>query len=199
MVKVDLRSDVARARRFIERRVRRYPKYVNIGPGADEDPIAQIVLGYYVADAAYISLIFDTRPDADSDGAWTLFLQDETVLMFPKWVAAGDALCDGKAVELTTLRGAKKVLVGDEGCDELVALIGKMLADLMKKLRREKLFDALPLRDDAFMLVEDFGGDGGWPESYDVIKTEGRIKPLRSKTSSKRPSAARRSASAARR
>ncbi|MCA9553365.1 MAG: serine/threonine protein kinase [Myxococcales bacterium] len=75
----------------------------------------------------------------------------------------------------------------------------EMLADLMKKLRREKLFDALPLRDDAFMLVEDFGGDGGWPESYDVIKTEGRIKPLRSKTSSKRPSAARRSASAARR
>ena len=176
MSKVDLQLDSRRVERFIQKRVRGYHRYVNVGPGDDDDPVVQVVLGYYVADAAYVSLVFDTRPDASSDGEWTRYLRDETLLYFPKWVAAGDALFDGRRVELTTQRGARKTLSPDSEADDLSVFVGKMLADLMRRLRRQKFFEALPLAQTAFMLVEDFGGGFSWPSEYERIRTQGRLR-----------------------
>lgn len=50
-MKIDLQKDAQKIRRYIEKRIRDYPNYENLGPGDDSDPIALITVGYYLEQA----------------------------------------------------------------------------------------------------------------------------------------------------
>jgi hypothetical protein len=52
-MKLDLAKEKERIRKYIVRRIRDYPKYVNLGPGNDEDPIQAVYLGFYAAQGGY--------------------------------------------------------------------------------------------------------------------------------------------------
>jgi hypothetical protein len=93
-MKLDLQKDAQKIGRYIQQRVRDYPVFINLGPGKDDDPISLVTLGYYVEQTGYLALVFDTRPDADNDGQWTLHIEnDVNVIAFPKWLAAFERLC----------------------------------------------------------------------------------------------------------
>ncbi|MGV3724199.1 MAG: hypothetical protein ACO1SX_25170, partial [Actinomycetota bacterium] len=67
---IDLREDYKTVAEHLAARVRDYSGPANKGPGKAEDPIALMTLGYQFAQAAWVALGFDPRPDAKSYGHW---------------------------------------------------------------------------------------------------------------------------------
>lgn len=178
-MKLDLAKDKARIRRYIAKRIKDYPVYVNCGPGEDADPIQAIMLGFYAAQGGYVYLVFDTRPGKNFDGNWTLFLEDTTLFLLPKWTAFYEHVCSGNPGTLILSDGSRKELkyMDDDATSEkkVNAFIGEMLRTLMIELSEDGTLAQLPLRKDAFMMVEEFDGHYFWPDIKSVA-TKGRIK-----------------------
>jgi hypothetical protein len=175
-MKLDLQKDERKIRSFIQKRVRDFATYENLGPGKDSDPVALITLGYYLEQAGYVALVFDTRPDADNDGTWTLHIENDTnVLPFPKWCKAFEKLCEGGSVEVVLPGGNARTLDDSDDNESVATLFGKMLRDTMLSLRDDGTFAELPLASKAFFVVEEFDGNYGWPV-YEKRKTLGRLK-----------------------
>lgn len=175
-MKLDLQKDEQKIRRYIQQRIGDYNPKKNEGPGKAGDPIALITLGYYLEQAGYFALVFDTRPDADNDGEWTGHIENDiNVLEFPRWCAAFEKLCDGGSVTVT-LPGGKTRTLGESDDNASVArLFGEMLLDIMTSLRDEQAFDDLPLAKKAFFVIEEFDGNWGWPD-YKRRRSLGRLK-----------------------
>lgn len=175
-MKLDLRKDAQKIRRFIEKRIRDYPKYENLGPGEDADPIALISLGYYLEQTGYFAMVIDTRPDADNDGEWTLHIEnDVNVLAFPQWCAAFEELCEGGSVSVTLPNGKTRILDEADDTDSVARLFGETIREIVVSLRDAGAFDSLPLSPKAFFVIEEFDGHWGWPD-YKKRKTLGRLR-----------------------
>lgn len=185
-MKLDLSKDKERIWKYVVQRIKDYPIYVNDGPGEDDDPIQAIVLGFYAARGGYIYLVFDTRPGKNLDGNWTLHIDEPTMHHFPKWCEFYERVCDGKSATLVLDDGSSKKiqnlvdddddLVDEEAEDELNAYFGEMLKNLMSELKEDGTLAELPLRKDAFMIIEEFDGHYFWPEARSC-RTKGRILP----------------------
>jgi hypothetical protein len=174
-MKVDLRKDQEKLRRYILQRVNEYPLFVNDGPGKDDAPIQLVTIGYYLDQTGYASVIFDTRADADTDGQWTLHLNEATTMvMFPQWRSLMAAWYRQRPAELVRLNG-KSMQVTQKSIDVagIAAAVGEMLRDTMIQLRDEGLLRSLPLSEDAFLSVEEFDGHWSSAKSY---KSRKRIK-----------------------
>jgi hypothetical protein len=178
-MKLDLSKDKQRIRKYISQRIKDYPVYVNVGPGEDADPIQAIVLGYYASQGGYIYLVFDTRPGKNLDGNWTLHIDEPTMFHIPKWTELFEKAREGKRVSLVQDDGSVKELQyspdDDKAEDKLNAHFGDMLKTLMGELNEDGTLRQLPLRKDAFMIIEEFDGYYFWPEPRSC-KTKGRIK-----------------------
>jgi hypothetical protein len=175
-MKINLQSDQRKLRRYIEQRIRNYPKYENLGPGEDDDPIGLITAGFYAEQSGYVSLIFDTRKDAEVDGEWTGYIENDTnILEFPKWLAAYDAICDDKKVFVTRHDGLETTLQDFDGDEGVNRVFGEMIVDTMVRLRDDGTLSQLPLTPKAFMVVEEFDDRFFWPP-YNSPKAKGRIK-----------------------
>ena len=185
-MKLNLKSDRTKIRRYIEKRVRDYEHYTNLGPGDDEDDIARITVGFYAAQGGYVTVVFDTRPDAGPDlgfdGEWTLWICDDTMFALPKWVDACDAMAGGKTVEVLRHDGKTENLKGDGGCDRIDACLGEMLVDLMLELCADGTLAELPLAKNAYMVIEEFDNSFFWPrpaeKSWPDRKTQQKIVKL---------------------
>jgi hypothetical protein len=174
-MKLDLQKDRVKLRKYIEKRIRDYPVYENLGPGDDEDPVGLITLGYYAEQGGYANLVFDTRNDAEVDGEWTVHIDNETnTCPFPKWTVACETLGDGKPVDIIKHDGTKVTLKGYEDDQAVQAVFGDMLVDVLNELRDDGTLAKLPLGPAAFMVVEEFDGRYFFPE-YETRKTAGRI------------------------
>lgn len=166
-MKINLKNDARKIYNHIKRRVKDYPKYINPGPGEDEDPISQITLGYSVDQSGWIALVFDTRPGAEPDGEWNSYIE-ENMLEFASWSEAIDALFDeNEPIELTLPDGKKQTLGED---DDLTEVVGVMLKDVLLQARKENLFHDLPIAKSNLMGVEDQEGAYGWPDYDDRFK-----------------------------
>ncbi len=157
-MKVDLAKDQKTIRRYILQRIKDYPVYENDGPGEDDAPIQLITMGYYLEQIGYFALVFDTRPDADSDGQWTLHIDDETnVLHFPQWCSLVESWYDGKPCQLVLSDGTScRITKKTHTYASIAQVIGEMLRDTMIQLRDEDALQPLPLGNDAFLIVEEF-------------------------------------------
>ena len=183
-MKLDLSRDKEKIRRYISKRIKNYPAYVNDGPGEDDDPIQAIMLGFYAEQGGYIYLVFDTRPGKNLDGNWTLHIDEPNMLHFPKWCDFYEKACEGDAVTLVLDDGTVKKLaytaddedecVDDDSLEELNSYFAEMLRKLMCELREDGSLSKLPLRKDAYFMIEEFDGRYFWPEIRSV-KTKGRI------------------------
>ncbi|TWT79544.1 hypothetical protein CA13_09480 [Planctomycetes bacterium CA13] len=182
-MKLNLQSDRKKIRRYIMKRVRDYPYYTNLGPGDDEDSIARITIGFYAEQGGYVTVVFDTRPEAGPhlgfDGEWTLWIYDDTMLELPKWVDACEAICNGKTVNVVRHDGKIEKLDGDKGSDRIDACFGEMLVDLMLELCDDGTLAQLPLSANAYMVVEEFNESFFWPQpgekSWGDRKTQQKI------------------------
>ena len=174
-MKLNLQSDARKVRKYIERRIKDYPVYENLGPGEDDDPISLVTIGFYAEQGGYMNLVFDTRPKAEVDGEWTLHIaNDENMLPFPKWVAAYEAIWDGKTINVTRHDGSTCTLQDSSGDEAVNAVFGEMLLAVMSELRDDGTLAKLPLAPKAFMVIEEFDGRYFWP-TYETRKTKGRI------------------------
>ncbi|WP_147866002.1 hypothetical protein [Stieleria maiorica] len=173
---IDLREEKKRIRAYIEQRVAGYADQENFGPGEPTDPIGLITLGFYAEQTGYIALVFDTRPDAEVDGSWTTFIDDDlNVFYVTEWCGLYAAIVEEQTVTMTDHLGREHIIRDNEISDEdLNALFGEMLTALMHELRDDGTFAKLPLRPDAFLVIEEFDGRYFWP-TYETRKTEGAI------------------------
>ena len=97
----DLSKDQEKIRRFILKRIKEYDIYENWGPGSDEGMIQLVTMGYYLEQGGWFSLVFDTRSDADNDGEWTSYIEEDiTLLEFPSWCSLMSAWYDGKPIDV---------------------------------------------------------------------------------------------------
>ena len=166
-VKVDLAKDQQKLRRFILKRIEDYPGTGDDGPGDSGDPIQLVTLGYSIEQSGDVTLVFDTRPDADNDGEWNSFICDATVIEFPKWCKLVESWSEDKACEVTLPDGAT-ISPSQETCnrESIAGIFGEVLRDTMIQLRDEGALKSLPLVPEAFLIVEESDGYWCWPSSY---------------------------------
>lgn len=175
-MELDLQKDAGKIRRFIEKRIRNYPKYDNLGPGNDGDPISLISVGYSLEQTGYFALVFDTREDADNDGEWTLHIENGVnVLRLPKWCAAFGKRLQGDCIDVTLPDGKKRTLDDSDGSESVARLFGEIILEIMLSLRDSGAFNTLPLNPKAFFIIEEFDGLWGWPD-YAKRKSLGRLR-----------------------
>ena len=174
-MKLNLQSDALKILKYIKRRIKDYPVYVNLGPGEDEDLIALITVGFYAEQGGNLHVVFDTRPKAEVDGEWTVHIDEEfNTLEFPKWADAYDAICDGQIVSVKKHDGTNCKLQDSDGDEVVNAVFGDMLVTIMTELRDDGSLSKLPLTPKAIMVIEEFDGRYFWPQ-YKRRKTLGRI------------------------
>ncbi|MCC9600552.1 hypothetical protein LOC67_08265 [Stieleria sp. JC731] len=174
-MKLNLKKDRVTLRKYIEKRIRDYPVYENLGPGDDEAAIALLTVGYYAAQGGYVNLVFDTREQAEVDGEWTVHIDNETsTCPFPKWNAACEAIYEGNAVVVTKHDGTEVKFPDADDEETIQAVFGDMIVDLITELRDDGTLSKLPLAPNAFMVVEEFDGQFLFP-TYETRKTAGRI------------------------
>lgn len=110
MKRLDLRRHARKIATHVAQRVRDYPRYVNEGPGRDEDSVSQITLGYQFDQAGWLALVFDTRPGASPDGAWSLWI-DPNAIELDEWRKAFHDLDEnGSPIEVTLPDGSAKTI-----------------------------------------------------------------------------------------
>jgi hypothetical protein len=182
-MKIDLQADYKIVAAHIAERVRDYPVYINNGPGEDDDPIALITLGFAFDQSGYIAMVFDTRPDAEEDGEWQSYIE-ENEFEFDSWHDAVDPLHQatafgGKCDPLTIKRVNGKSATYKKYDDTKIAKdIGMMLWKALVDARDAGVFAMLPLTDNCRMGVEEQDGVFGWPlgndqGTIDLVKKSG--------------------------
>ncbi|MBL4846772.1 MAG: hypothetical protein JKY65_14715 [Planctomycetes bacterium] len=163
MGRLDLHADVhGKLASFVERRARDYARFVDPGPGEDDDPVRQITLGYQLDQAGWVALVFDTRPDAKVDGEWQGHLGKGTILNLPRWHKAFLSCVDREQVLRVVMPGGEEQTIpgGDE--DAATTCVGKVLAKLLQAGFERGPLRNLPLADDVRLVVEEQGGAWGW-------------------------------------
>lgn len=182
---IDLREDYKTVAEHLATRVREYSGSANKGPGRGEDPIALITLGYQFDQAGWVALVFDTRPDAKSDGHWQFHIQENWV-DFGHWFDAAEALLEAEeaaetgAAEseaeplvITLLDGEERTLKSFD-MEEIAGYLGAMLWQVLVDARESGLLAQLPLAEQCLMGVEEHDGYYGWPHYEDRLKL-GRV------------------------
>lgn len=165
-MKLNLQTDQKILRAYIEQRIRNYGKEVNDGPGDAQSPISLVTFGYYAEQGGYVNLVFDTRQDAETDGHWTLHIENEkNTQNFPEWLSACRAIYNGEVVSVTRHDGTTCDLQESDGDEKIQGVFGDMIVDLMKQLRDDGTLLKLPLAPQAHMVLEEFDGRYFWPSN----------------------------------
>ena len=151
-MKLDLRKDRAKLLKHVNERVKDYPVYINMGPGKDEDPIKLVTFGYEFDQGGWVCLVFDTRSNADTDGQWTVHLEE--LIEFSHWHEAISALQDGTTLSITLPNGKTKT-IKEHDDDVVSSIFGMMLASILKE---SKSLAKLPMAHGCRLNVEDFTG-----------------------------------------
>jgi len=174
-MELDLRKDREVLRDYILKRISGYSEATNIGPGDANDAIMLITVGYYADQGGYVNLVCDTRENAEVDGEWTLHIDNaENTCAFPHWNAACEAVYEGDEVSAIRHDGVTIKLDGSVDPEAMQAVFGDMILDVVTELREQGAFRELPLRPDAFVVIEEFDGQYFWP-TYETRKTDGRL------------------------
>ena len=156
-MRLDLRRDFADIYAHIVDRVRNFDPATNDGPG-DPGPVKMIQVGYEYSQAAWVVVVFDTRPDAGPDGEWNAHIEGNE-LERPHWLEASEANDDGP-ITLVQLDGTETELpVGTE----LAEPLGELVKAVLLKARADGVFAGLPKAPGCELAVEHQEGAYGWP------------------------------------
>lgn len=191
-MKIDLRQSIAPIVDQIKRRVREYDPDGNSGPGEPGDAIQQIVLGFQFDQAAWVSLVFDTRPDADPvyDGEWQSFIEENTLdCDVDQWMEAYEEIFENNSTVSFTAVDGKTVKVGpcndDDDEDEerlttqLAKLFGEACLEALTNPETRSLISSLPLAATACLRIDEHECQYAWPD-YDLRggqEDKGRLLP----------------------
>jgi len=163
--RINLKKDAERVRKDIQRRVKEYPVYINPGPGEDNADIRLITLGFSFDQAGWVTLVFDTRPDAELDGECQAYIE-ETKYPFKGWFKAFDQVQEQKGVlSITGHSGSRHAFLSSDQMETVANCFGTMCRDVLVEARDNGVFQSLPLADDCQLAVEEHGGFYGWIEA----------------------------------
>ena len=177
-MKLDLRKDYKSILKHVKKRIRDYAVYVNSGPGEDEDPVANITLGFAFDQSGWIAHVFDTRSGAGSkgeDGEWQCYIE-EVEQDFQHWFDAVDPIHEATAFDgdadplVITLHNGKKVTLKSYDDERIAEYIASMLWKVLVDARNSGLFAKLPLAKRCLIGVSEQDGIYGWPHYEDRIK-----------------------------
>jgi hypothetical protein len=87
-MQLDLCRDFAEVSTYVSDRVRAFEQASNRGPGK-AGPVKRVDVGYESDQSGWVAVVFDTRPDAEPDGQWTLYIQGNE-LERPHWLEANE-------------------------------------------------------------------------------------------------------------
>jgi hypothetical protein len=167
-MRLDLRRDFAEIYSYVVDRVRGFDPATNDGPG-DPGPVKMIEVGFEYAQAGWVVIVFDTRPDAGPDGEWNSHIEGNE-LERPHWQEAGEANMDGP-INLVQLDGTETVLPVNS---ELAEPLGELLKAVLLKARSDGVFAALHKAANCELGVEHHEGAYGWPD-YEVRGQENLV------------------------
>jgi hypothetical protein len=124
----------------------------------DPGPVKMVEFGFEYAQAGWVVIVFDTRPDAKPDGEWTMLI-DGNELERPHWFEAGQANIKGP-ITVVQLDGAETELPPGT---ELADILGEVVKAALLKARNDGVFAGLPKAPGCEMGIEHFDGGYGWP------------------------------------
>jgi hypothetical protein len=159
MKDLDLRKDFDAIYAFVAERVTSFDPSTNKGPG-DPGPIARIDFGFGFDQDGWVSLVFDTRLDAEPDGEWNGYIEGND-LQRPLWFKACEAN-EEAPLALVLPDGTKRKLPPGSS-EELGTALGEMLRGVLLKARDDGVFASLPKAAKCELGVEEQNGMFGWP------------------------------------
>ena len=154
---IDFRNDVPDFLDYVRCRVADF-----IRTAAAGERVSRIDFGFEFGQGNWVALAFDTRPDAEPDGAWSSGIdEDGFVLERPAWPVWHE-LPKRARVSVVDLSGTKTDVVDDP--DTLICgIIGDVLKHVLLMAREQGLFAPLPKADRCELGVESLEGFYGWP------------------------------------
>jgi hypothetical protein len=164
-MQLDLRRDFTEVSDYVAQRVRAFDPARNRGPGKG-GPVKRVDIGYESDQAGWVAVVFDTRPDAEPDGRWTMYIP-ENKLERPHWLVANEVLREDDLTVL--LPGGSRVeipAVGQWGdrYEQLATVLGQLLKAVLFQARANGVFAALQKAAGCELGVEHFNGAYGWPQ-----------------------------------
>jgi hypothetical protein len=154
---LDLRRDFSEIYDHLTDRVRNFnPSGGNVlgEPG----PVQAIEVGFEYAQAGWLVVVFDTRPNAEPDGEWTSLI-DGNMLERRHWLEAGEAQMEGP-INVVQFDGTEAKLPSGT---EMAEILGELVKSAVLKARADGVFAGLPKAPGCELSVEHFGGTYGWP------------------------------------
>jgi hypothetical protein len=143
-MQLDLHRDFAEISAYLAARVDAFDAANNNGPG-NAGLVTQIEIGFESDQSAWVAVVFDTRPGADRDGKWTLYLWGNS-LDRPHWLEANEALREG-GLSVVLFNGSKIVIpaVGSWGRRylQLTTALGVLLEYVLLQARQNGVFETL--------------------------------------------------------
>ena len=156
---VDIRKDVPDFMAYIRQRVAE--QAVAPKKSGAPDRVSRIDFGFEFGQGNELWLVFDTRPDAEPDGEWTLQVSNVPSLKRPDWPVWHE-LPEDEAVHFIDLGGSEVDVM--ENPDEMICeIVGEAMKHALVLARDEGVFDALPKAERCEMGVENMEGFYGWP------------------------------------
>lgn len=160
---IDIRDDVPDFLAYIRRRVAAHaaaskklkrPKRVT-----------RIDFGFEFGQGNELWLVFDTRPDAQPDGQWTLQVEKVKALRRPNWPIWHE-LPDDEVVSFIDLAG-KKVNVMTSPDKKICRIVGDAMKHALLAARDAGVFNRLRKAEHCEIGVENMEGYYGWPKYKD--------------------------------
>ena len=110
---IDFRNDYEVISKYIRQRFKDYSELSDIGLGTKGFDISLIHLGYDIEESSWISVVFDRRSNAISDGEWTKIIVPNS-LSLGHWSVAWDkAYEEGSNLIITDLAGNRLEFLPD--------------------------------------------------------------------------------------
>ncbi len=156
-MRLDLQRDFADIYAHLADRVRGFdPSGSNVL--GDPGPLKAVEVGFEYAQAGWLVVVFDTRPNAEPDGEWTSLIEGNE-LERRHWLEAGEANMEGP-ITVVQLDGTEAELPTGT---ELAEILGEVVKAVVLKARADGVFAGLPKAPGCELGVEHFSGAYGWP------------------------------------
>lgn len=160
---IDIREDVPDFLVYIRQRVSEYvaasKKLKN------PKPVTQIDFGFEFGQGNELWLVFDTRPNAEPDGQWTVQVDKVPALKRPKWPIWHE-LPDDEVVFFVDLNG-EKINVMKSPDKKICKIVGEAMKQALIAARDGGMFKRLLTAEHCEMGVENMEGFYGWPKYKD--------------------------------
>ena len=157
-MKIDFRQDIPEVLAYVHRRVAEQTA------AAPTLPVSRITLGFEFGNENWVALEFDTRPNPEPDGRWTVGVA-KTLMRRPRWPNWGEKP-EGERVIFTNVAG-QEVDITDSPDDRGCKVIGDAMRQVLLTANKEGAFDSLAKAARCELEVENFDGYYGWLASKD--------------------------------